>query len=46
MSPYGPEGETIAARSFDAARAFASLDNPPTWLTALCEWLSAAGGGR
>ena len=46
VSTYGPEGETIAARSFDAARAFASLDNPPTWLTALCEWLSAAGGGR
>ena len=43
----GAVGETIVARAFDAARAFAEMNsNPPTWLNTLCEWLTAAGGGH
>lgn len=30
---------TLANRAFDAALAFAAMDDPPTWLDALCTWL-------
>lgn len=33
--------DTLAARAFDAAAAFAEMDDPPTWLDALCTWLEA-----
>ncbi len=31
--------DTLADRAFDAAAAFAAMDDPPTWLGALCTWL-------
>lgn len=34
--------DTLAARSFDAAAAFAAMDDPPTWLDALCTWLDTS----
>ena len=33
--------DTLADRAFDAAAAFADMDDPPTWLDALCTWLEA-----
>ena len=38
--------ETLASRAFDAASAFAAMDDPPTWLGALCRWLDAARAKR
>ena len=38
--------ETLASRAFDAASAFAAMDDPPTWLDALCRWLDAARAKR
>ena len=37
------EGETLAGSSFDAAAAFAAMDDPPTWFVALRRWLEACG---
>lgn len=34
--------DTLADRSFDAAAAFAAMDDPPTWLDALCTWLDTS----
>jgi tetratricopeptide (TPR) repeat protein len=34
---------TLADRAFDAALAYAEMDDPPTWLDALCRWLEASG---
>ena len=37
------EGETLAGSSFDAAAAFAAMDDPPTWFVALRRWLETCG---
>ena len=48
LKTYFPN-PTLANRAFDAALAFAAMDDPPTWLNALCTWLETppdAGTGR
>jgi tetratricopeptide (TPR) repeat protein len=37
------QDDTLASRSFDAAAAFAAMEDPPTWFVALRRWLEACG---
>ena len=41
LTTYFPNS-TLANRAFDAALAFAAMDDPPTWLDALCTWLDTS----